>query len=188
MACLPCNYTDDASSVSRTLANCLPRVPSPRDSASKVLHFLLNSFSSFISLSLPLSLSSSLPLVQLDQQDGAPIKYRPITRPPAPAWRPIRRAHTTTRPLPVCLYVRTATDDYFQIVRRQMVISARKLVSLDVLCSASWASEGIFLLNISYLYCYLLGYTLYIYYSIVFILMLLVFLSNLWHKNFLQDE
>jgi len=29
--------------------------------------------------------------------------------------------------------------------------------------------------------------TLYIYHSIVFILMLLLLLSNLWHENFLQD-
>jgi len=37
-------------------------------------------------------------------------------------------------------------------------------------------------------YFFLLFSSLYIYYSIVSILMLLVFLSNLWQNNFLRDE
>jgi len=61
----------------------------------------------------------------------------------------------------------------------------------NIMCNTTsqYHCQLIFFTQYIYLYSFFFwAYSLYIYYSIVFILMLLVYVSNLWHKNFLQDE
>jgi len=61
----------------------------------------------------------------------------------------------------------------------------------NIMCNTTFQYhyQLIYLLQISYRYCFSVRLIhWYIYYSIVFILMLLVFSSNLWHNNFLWDE